>query len=84
MRETPKNGAIAKSSGRSSGTLVLGDRCQLTDDFLKPRAPLFVGAGGHGSGILLSRVTVIQIAEVGDFTSQGHNVSQHISGIHTH
>jgi hypothetical protein len=59
----------------TSGPLVLGEGCQLPDDFLKPCAPLFVGTGGHGSGSLLGRVTAIQVAQVGDLTSQGHNVS---------
>ena len=66
------------------GTLVFSERRQFPHDFLKAGTPIFVRAGGHGRGILLAGITVIQVAEVGDFTSQGHNVSQHIGGIHSY
>jgi hypothetical protein len=64
--------------------LVFGNGRQLSDDFLQARSASFVGARCHGRGSLLGRVTVIQVAKVSNFTSEGHNVSQHIGGIHTY
>lgn len=82
MLEAP-NGRTA-SRVLHLGTLVFGERRQLTHDFLKAGTPLFVGAGSQGRRVLLAGIAVIQVAEVCDLTSQGHNISQHIGGIHAY
>jgi hypothetical protein len=67
-----------------SGTLVFGDGCQFADDFLQAGPPLLIRPGCHGRGVLLAGITVVQITKTGDLASQGHNVSQNISGIHSY
>lgn len=66
-----------------SGALLFGYSGQLPHYLLEACATRLVGTGGYGSGILLRGVTVIHIANTGDFTSQGGNVFQYLSGIHT-
>jgi hypothetical protein len=64
--------------------LFLGHDRQLADYFLKPCPALFIGAGGHRGRILLGGKTIVHVTDIRDFTSQGHNVSQHIGGVHTY
>jgi hypothetical protein len=46
----------------ASGTLVLGDSSELSNDFLQTGAAPSISAGSHGSGVFLGGITVIHIA----------------------